>query len=106
MIFGCGTVGLSALMASRIIGCSQRIVVDNKQSRLDLAPGVGSHPYRSFRRPEVDVVQQIRALSDGLGVQYTFQSSGVKSVVRAALDSLRELGTLVMTGVIAPRRNG
>ena len=35
VVFGCGTVGLSALMASKIIGCDPRIVVDNKQSRLD-----------------------------------------------------------------------
>lgn len=99
VIFGCGTVGLSALMASKIIGCHQRIVVDNKQSRLDLALELGA-THTVLSGPEVDVVQQIRALSDGLGVQYAFESSGVKSVIRAALDSLRELGTLVMTGVL------
>ncbi|MFW9079723.1 NAD(P)-dependent alcohol dehydrogenase [Pseudomonas sp. P2757] len=99
VIFGCGTVGLSALMASKIIGCSQRIVVDNKQSRLDLAMELGA-THTVLSGPDVDVVKEIRALSDGLGVQYAFESSGVKTVISAALNSLRELGTLVMTGVL------
>lgn len=99
VIFGCGTVGLSALMASKIIGCDPRIVVDNKQSRLDLATELGA-THTVLAAPGVDVLQAIRALTDGLGAHAAFESSGVKSVIRVALDSLRELGTLVMTGVL------
>lgn len=98
-IFGAGTVGLSALMASKIMGCGQRIVVDNKQNRLELAMELGA-THTVLSTPEVDVVKEIQALTGGQGVQFSFESSGVKPVIATALSSLRELGTLVVTGVL------
>lgn len=98
-IFGAGTVGLSGLMATRIIGCARRIVVDNKQARLDLAKELGA-THTVLSEPGVDVAAKLRELTDGQGVHYAFESSGVRSVIAAAFDSLREMGTLVMTGVL------
>ncbi|AKA23649.1 aryl-alcohol dehydrogenase XylB [Pseudomonas chlororaphis] len=98
-IFGAGTVGLSGLMATRIIGCTRRIVVDNKQARLDLAKELGA-THTVLSEPGVDVAAKLRELTDDQGVHYAFESSGVRPVIAAAFDSLREMGTLVMTGVL------
>lgn len=98
-IFGMGTVGLSALMACNILKCSPIIVIDNKQSRLDLARELGAtHTILSV--PETNVVSDIQSITRGEGVQYAFESSGVKTVISSAFDSLSELGVLVMTGVL------
>ncbi|HCD6287565.1 TPA: NAD(P)-dependent alcohol dehydrogenase, partial [Pseudomonas aeruginosa] len=98
-IFGAGTVGLSGLMAARILGCKRRIVVDNKQVRLDLAKELGA-THTVLSEPGVDVAERVRELTDGLGVHHAFESSGVRAVISTAFSSLRELGTLVMTGVL------
>ncbi|HEK1626362.1 TPA: NAD(P)-dependent alcohol dehydrogenase [Pseudomonas aeruginosa] len=98
-IFGAGTVGLSALMAVNILGCERCIVVDNKRSRLELAKELGA-THTVLSESGVDVAKQIREFTDGLGVHCAFESSGVRSVISTAFSSLRELGTLVMTGVL------
>ncbi|HCT2494155.1 TPA: NAD(P)-dependent alcohol dehydrogenase [Pseudomonas aeruginosa] len=98
-IFGAGTVGLSALMAAKIVGCTQRIVVDTKPERLQLALELGA-THTVLAAPGIDVPEEIRTLTDGLGVHSALESSGVKAVIGGALESLRELGTLVVTGVL------
>jgi aryl-alcohol dehydrogenase len=98
-IFGAGTVGLSALMASKIVGCSMRIVVDNKPARLALAQELGA-THTILSTPETDVAQEIQKITNGRGAHYAFESSGVKSVIATALNSIRERGVCVMTGVL------
>lgn len=98
-IFGAGTVGLSALMAAKILGCARRIVVDNKQARLDLAKQLGA-THTVLSEPGVDIAAKLRELTDGEGLHHAFESSGVRSVISAAFASLREMGTLVVTGVL------
>lgn len=98
-IFGAGTVGLSALMATKIVGCSMRIVVDNKPERLELAKDLGA-THTILSTPEADVAQEIQKMTDGRGAHYAFESSGVKSVIATALNSIRERGVCVMTGVL------
>ncbi|MQA18544.1 NAD(P)-dependent alcohol dehydrogenase [Rugamonas rivuli] len=99
VIFGAGTVGLSALMASKIVACSRRIVVDNKPERLALARELGATD-TILSTTDTDVAAQVRALTDGLGAHNAFESSGVKSVIGTALMAIRERGTCVITGVL------
>ena len=42
VVFGCGAVGLSAIMAAKLTGCSQIIAVDIHASRLALAGELGA----------------------------------------------------------------
>ncbi|MBJ7309466.1 NAD(P)-dependent alcohol dehydrogenase [Rugamonas sp. CCM 8940] len=99
VIFGAGTVGLSALMACNIVGCASRIVVDNKPERLALARELGA-THTILSGAEIDVAEQVRKLTDGLGAHHAFESSGVKSVIGSALNAIRERGTCVVTGVL------
>jgi aryl-alcohol dehydrogenase len=41
-IYGGGSVGLSAVMAAKLCGCAQIIVVDLQDSRVDLAKELGA----------------------------------------------------------------
>ena len=45
-IFGAGAVGLSAVMAANIVGCTTIIVIDLKESRLELARQGATHDKR------------------------------------------------------------
>ncbi len=95
-IYGCGAVGLSAIMAAKIAGCQQIFAVDVHQNRLDLARELGAT--HAFNGKEVDVVDEIRKVSGG-GVHYAVESTGVPPVVRQSMHALRPLGVVAIVGV-------
>lgn len=95
-IFGAGAVGLSAIMAAKIVGCHQIIAVDIHDNRLTLAKELGAT--HTLNSKNVDVVEEIRKITDG-GLHYAVESTGVPVVVRQALHALRPLGTCAIVGV-------
>ena len=96
-VFGCGTVGMSAIMAAKIAGCAQVIAVSGNPSSLKLAKELGaSHAIN--RKETDDVVGGIKEIVRG-GVHYAIDTSGVSDLVRKALACVRVMGTAVVLGV-------
>jgi aryl-alcohol dehydrogenase len=96
VIFGVGSVGLSAIMAAVICGCTKIIAVDIMNGRLELAKSFGAtHVINS---KEADAVEEIRKLT-GSGAKYTLECTGVPKVFRQAVDSLMMGGTCGLLGV-------
>ncbi|MEK5058371.1 aryl-alcohol dehydrogenase [Paenibacillus sp. FSL H7-0326] len=89
-IFGAGGVGLSAVMAAHLIGCSKVIVLDIVDSRLELAKELGAtHVINS---KSVDAVEEIRKITGG-GVNYTLDTTGLPFIMAQAVEALKPLGT-------------
>lgn len=95
-VYGCGAVGLSAIMAARIAGCPQIFAVDVHDNRLALALELGAT--HAFNGKSVDVVKEIKAASHG-GTHYAVETTGAPPVVRQALNALRPLGVAAIVGV-------
>lgn len=95
-IYGCGAVGLSAIMAAKIAGCQQIFAIDVHDSRLELARELGAT--HTLNGKNVDVVGEIRKAADG-GTHYAVESTGVPPVVRQCLNALRPLGQAAIVGV-------
>lgn len=95
-IYGAGAVGLSAIMAAKIVGCKTIIAVDVHDSRLELAKELGAT--HTFNGTKVDVVKEIKELTNG-GTKYAVDTTGVPPVVRQCLQALRPLGTAAIVGV-------
>lgn len=95
-IFGAGSVGLSAVMAARVVGCTTIIAVDMNADRLALAKELGATDV--LHAGEVDVVARIREIT-GEGVQYSLEATGLPKVVRQAVDCLRLTGVCGVIGV-------
>jgi aryl-alcohol dehydrogenase len=96
VVFGVGSVGLSALMAAKIAGCDPIIAVDVHASRLALARELGTtHTINHGGR--ADVVADIRKIT-GLGARYTLETSALSSVFREAVEALMPAGTCVLLG--------
>lgn len=95
-VYGCGAVGLSAIMAARIAGCPQIFAVDVHDSRLELARELGAT--HALNGKKVDVVKEIKAASQG-GTHYAVETTGAPPVVRQCLNALRPLGTAAIVGV-------
>jgi aryl-alcohol dehydrogenase len=99
-IFGAGSVGLSAIMAAVIAGCTTIIAVDVKPNRLELALELGAtHTINSL---EVDDPGQLIAEITSTGVDYALETSGLPSVFRQAVDSLTILGVCGLIGGAPP----
>lgn len=94
-IYGAGAVGLSAIMAAKIIGCSTIIAVDIHDDRLDLAMELGAT--HVINGSKVDTVEEVRNITSG-GTHYAVDSTGVPAVTRQALNGLKSMGTLAVVG--------
>jgi aryl-alcohol dehydrogenase len=94
-VYGCGAVGLSAVMAAKIAGCSEIIAVDIVDHRLDLAKELGAT--HAINGKEKDLVQEIRNMTNG-GTHYALETTGVPAVVRQACQALRGLGKVGIVG--------
>jgi len=96
-IFGVGGVGLSAVMAAKLIGAQHIVAVDVNAERLALARELGA---TLTVHSDDDAVKQIRAVT-GRGVRYTLNTTTVPAVHTMALEVLAMNGTAGF--VAAPR---
>jgi S-(hydroxymethyl)glutathione dehydrogenase/alcohol dehydrogenase len=89
-VFGLGGIGMSALMATMLFDCAKVIAVDVSADKLALARSFGAT--HTINATEVDPVSEIRAFTNGLGVDYSVEASGQVSVIEQAFDSVRRGG--------------
>jgi aryl-alcohol dehydrogenase len=97
-IFGVGGVGLSAVMAARLVGAERIVAIDTNPARLDLAMELGATD--RFAADTDDLVGRIRAVT-GRGVNFSFNTTTSPAVFTTALDCLAMRG--VAGFVTAPR---
>ncbi len=95
-VFGCGGVGMAALMAAKIAGCSKIIAVDVVPSRLQTALEVGATHVVNGK--ECDAVEEIKKLTGG-GADYSVECTGVPVLILQALGCLRREGKCVLASV-------
>jgi aryl-alcohol dehydrogenase len=95
-IFGCGTVGLSAVMAARAVGCTTIIAVDLIPPRLAMALELGAtHVIDATGGNPVAAIREICAA----GTVFALECTGVPAVIRQAVDCLALTGIAGIIGV-------
>jgi aryl-alcohol dehydrogenase len=97
-VFGAGAVGLSAIMAARVVGCTTIIAVDIHANRLALARELGAT--HTVNAVGGNPVEAIRALCGG--VEYSLDTTAVPAVIEQAVEALLPLGQCVILGVSSP----
>jgi aryl-alcohol dehydrogenase len=95
-VYGTGTVGLSAVMAARVTGCTTIVGVDVRAGRLELASELGATAVVDASRVE-DVVGEVTRLTGG-GAGYAVETTGSPAVLRQAVDGLRVGGSCAVIG--------
>lgn len=94
-IFGAGAVGLSAIMAAKITGCSTIIAIDINDERLALARELGAtHAINGSKQDAVKAVQDITAG----GANFSLECTSNPKVFRQAVECLRIPGTCGLIG--------
>ena len=97
VVFGCGLVGLGAIIGCRLAGADRIVAVDLSEERLAMAR---HHGATDTRVAGDDVVDWIRSETGGFGADYTFEATGNVQVMRQAVEAAREAwGLATMIGV-------
>ena len=96
-VFGCGLVGLGAVIGARLAGADRIIAIDLSEERLAMAR---HHGATDTRIAGDGVVDWIREETGGYGADYTFEATGNVAVMRQAVEAAREAwGLATMIGV-------
>jgi S-(hydroxymethyl)glutathione dehydrogenase/alcohol dehydrogenase len=97
VVFGCGLVGLGAVIGCRLAGAERIIAIDLAEGRLAEAR---RHGATGTRVAADDTVDWIRTETGGFGADYTFEATGNVQVMRQAVEAAREAwGLATMIGV-------
>jgi S-(hydroxymethyl)glutathione dehydrogenase/alcohol dehydrogenase len=99
VVFGCGTVGLCVIMASRIAGATHIIAVDTNEKRLTLARALGAST--SLNPLQTDVATEVLTATES-GCDFAFECVGKVDVMETALQTIKPGGKLIIVGA-APK---
>ncbi len=97
-LFGCGPVGLCALMAAQLFGPAEVLAVDRVAYRLAMARDLGAVPIDAGR---ADPVAAIRDRTGGRGADVALEAVGHEAALTMALHGVRAGGTVSVVGVYA-----
>jgi len=98
-VIGLGGVGQSVVQAARVAGAARVIAIDPVAVKRDTASTLGATDL--VDPGEGDVVEQVRAVTDGRGADYTFEVVGRPETMVQARDVTRLGGTVVIVGMPA-----
>jgi S-(hydroxymethyl)mycothiol dehydrogenase len=96
-VIGLGGIGLAALQGARIAGAERLIAVDLAAPKLAWAERFGATD--TVDASAVDAVAAVRELTQGDGVDFAFEATGVPTVVAQAVAMLDYAGVAVAIGV-------
>ena len=100
VVIGAGMIGLLAIQAFRVYGCSKIIAVDLEESKLALARSLGAD--ETFLATDPDLLAKLRSSTGGRGPDIAVEAVGFQKSVQTAIESVRRGGTVTLVGNLAP----
>jgi S-(hydroxymethyl)glutathione dehydrogenase/alcohol dehydrogenase len=96
-VFGCGGIGLSAIMAAHLVGALRIFAVDLLDSKLEKARELGATDV--INAAKEDAVAVIQAATGGWGADYGFEAIGKPDIITQAYNATRPGGMTVVLGI-------
>ncbi|RDW89792.1 uncharacterized protein DSM5745_01567 [Aspergillus mulundensis] len=97
LVVGGGPLGLSILQVLKMRGANFTIVAELTETRKKSAKYFGATHILDPR--EVDIPQNVRGLTDGIGADVVFDTAGVEKALDGAIGACRVHGTVVNVAV-------
>ncbi len=97
-VYGCGGVGLSAIMIAKALGC-RTIAIDIQEASLELARELGAD--HTINSSLTEASETVLEYSSG-GVHVSLDAIGNQEVIECSISSLRQKGKHVQVGLLAP----
>jgi 2-desacetyl-2-hydroxyethyl bacteriochlorophyllide A dehydrogenase len=99
-VLGLGPVGLCAVQVAMAAGAERVVAIDTVPERLRMAESVGAVP---VHLTEQDPRAEVKAITDGRGVELAVDAVGHPEALELACRLARKAGTVSATGVYAER---
>ncbi len=96
-VIGCGGVGQSVIQGAAVAGATTIIAIDPAPGRRETSLRMGAT--HAIDPTAADPVEQVRALSAGRGVDYSFEVVGRPELMVQAFDLARAAGTVTLVGM-------
>ena len=97
-VFGAGAVGLAAVAAAVVAGCTTIIAIDVRSGRLELARELGAT--HAIDATEHDASERIAGITTG-GADFSLETTAVPTVFRQAVDCTAPTGVCGLIGAAA-----
>ena len=95
IIFGCGGIGLSAVMACKAKNLKHIIAVDIHKSKLDLARDFGATHTLLYSSSLSD---QLREIQNSVGFDFAIDATGNIDAIKMSIESLKDSGVFILAG--------
>ena len=100
VVIGAGMIGLLAIQAFRVFGCSQVIAVDLEEKKLQMARQMGAD--QTFLATDPELLEKLKAATGGQGPDIAVEVVGAQKSVLTAIHAVRRGGTVTLIGNLAP----
>ncbi len=100
VVIGAGMIGLLAVQAFRVFGCSKVIAVDLEESKLEVARQLGAD--QTFLGTDPGLTDKLKAATGGQGPDIAVEVVGAQKPILAAIHGVRRGGTVTLIGNLAP----
>jgi S-(hydroxymethyl)glutathione dehydrogenase/alcohol dehydrogenase len=99
LVIGCGGVGLNIVQGARLAGASPIIACDLRDNKLNYAKTFGAT--HTINATAADVVERVREVTGGLGVDTAFDAIGSEQTALQVIDAVAPGGRAVLVGIPA-----
>lgn len=96
-VVGVGGVGINAIQAAALAGAQTVIAVDTNPARASMALASGATHFVDGAAP--DLADQVRAWTNGRGVDHAIESTGHPAAMAGAYAMTRPAGSVVIVGI-------
>jgi threonine 3-dehydrogenase len=107
-VFGCGTIGLFAIMVARALGATRVIGVEPLPKNIAMARRLGAdevipldteHAAKNGWSADKNLVAQVREAFGGIGADVSLEMAGYNTSVNNAIQSTRRGGDVILFGL-------
>ncbi len=97
IIIGSGAIGMLIAALSRRSGASEVVVVDHNDAKLQMALEMGAT--RTINSKNEDIYQVVNELTDGYGMDKSFECVGLEATFLQAMMSIKKNGLATIIGI-------
>lgn len=99
VVIGAGMIGLLAVQAFRVFGCSSVIAVDLEKSKLAMAREMGAD--HTLLATDPDLLNKLRGATGGHGPDIAVEVVGAQKSISTAINGVRRGGAVTLIGNLA-----
>lgn len=96
-VFGCGPIGLMIIQMAKLSGATTIVATDKLAHRVEAAKHFGAH--EAFLVDEDSRVSEIRAATQGRGVDVAFEAVGTQDAIDTSFAAVSTGGKVVLAGI-------